>query len=152
MTQTLKHPQRLALPSTPGERLKRPFPIAKRIRLKEVLFKDPVYLTLIRQCPCVDCGQDPAGTAAHLRMQCAAYGKRGGLGKKPADKWATPLCDSCHRQQHQIGERAYWSNVGINPFQLCWKLHEKRGDLVAMRAVSYLAIAERESRAQSLPR
>jgi hypothetical protein len=40
--------------------------------------------------------------------------------------------------------------VGINPFLAAKRLYAKRGDLVAMRAVVYHTIAERESRQQIL--
>jgi hypothetical protein len=129
--------------------------IAKRIQLREVSDHDPVYLSLIRQCPCLCCMMDPAGVATHVRYQSAAHGKREGMSRKPNDKFAVPLCPSCHtdglKAQHKIGERAFWSGVGIDPLLVCNMLYPKRGDIVAMRAVVYLAIAERESRAQSLP-
>ena len=149
-------PQRLTRHASPGALLKRPMDVAKRIHLREVSDRDPVYLELIRQCPCLNCGLDPAGVAAHIRYQSAVHGKREGMSRKPNDKFAVPLCASCHtdgiKAQHKIGERAFWSGVGIDPLLLCDRLYPKRGDLLAMRAAVYLAIAERESRAQSLPR
>ncbi len=63
------------------------------------------------------------------------------------DCWTTPLCDGCHTNdydaQHRIGEREFWRRLGINPFLLCQRLYAARGDLVAMRAVVMVAIAER---------
>jgi len=85
-------------------------------------------------------------------MQSGAHNKHGGIGKKPADKWALPLCASCHTiaddSQHRVGERAYWERIGLNPLLVCVKLYAARGDLVRMRAVVMTAIAERESLAQ----
>ena len=146
-------PQKISLPSPPGSRLKRSLEIGTRVRLKEIADHDPTYLTLIRACPCLRCAMDPAGIAAHVRMQSGAFNNHAGMGKKPSDRFVVPLCADCHTDapdsQHRIGEREFWSCVGINPHLVCTKLYEKRGDLIAMRAVATLAIAERESRLQS---
>jgi hypothetical protein len=153
MTRISDHPQRVAPPAPPGSRLKRPLAIGKRLALREATERDPVYLALVRQCPCLHCGLDPCGEAVHVRMASGAHGKASGMGKTPADKWALPLCGEHHREandaQHKIGERAYWNGVGINPVLFCHGLYAKRGDQVAMRAVCLVAIAERESRLQS---
>ena len=149
-------PQRLTHPVAPGALLKRLADLATRTRLKEVTDRDSTYLAMVRQCPCLDCGLDPAGTAAHVRMQSGAHNKHGGIGKKPADRWALPLCDMCHTigetSQHRVGEREYWHRFGLNPLLVCVKLYGARGDLVRMRAVTLTAIAERESLAQILSR
>jgi len=80
-------------------------------------------------------------------MASAAFGKASGLGKKPEDRWALPLCSGDHRlfatSQHSRGEHAFWQDLGINPLITCEKLYAQRGDLVAMRAVVFVAIAER---------
>jgi hypothetical protein len=60
---------------------------------------------------------------------------------KPHDKWALPLCQDCHREQHRIGERAFWSIVGIHPLFVCERLYAARGDLVKMRDVIFNARA-----------
>ena len=75
-------PQRIALPSTPGSLLKRLQGTIRLIRTREIGDRDPVYLTLVRQCPCLYCGLEPAGEAAHVRRQSGVHNKRGGMGKK----------------------------------------------------------------------
>jgi hypothetical protein len=145
-------PQRLTPPAAPGSLLKRLVSLSTRTRLKEVTDRDPVYLAMVRQCPCLDCGMDPSGTAAHVRMQSGAHNKHGGMQKKPADRWALPLCEGCHTgasdSQHRVGEREYWARVGLNPLLVCAKLYAARGDVVRMRAVVFAAVAERESLSQ----
>lgn len=146
-----RKPQRLSLPAPFGSMLKRDFQITlKKERKSEA--RDPAYLEMIRQCPCLKCGQDPCGEAAHVRMGNAAFGKKNASGKKPEDKWTTPLCRGCHQEdrdsQHKLGEREFWSRIGINPLLVCQRLYAQRGDVVAMRAVAFTAIAERESMAQ----
>ena len=139
------HPQRLSPPAEPGALLKRLTGIA-RVRQVET-GSHPVYLALVRQCPCLHCGMDPAYEAAHLRMASGAHGKASGLGKKPDDRWALPLCPEHHRlanaAQHHRAEYLFWHELGINPLLTAERLWEKRGDLVAMRAVVFTAIAER---------
>ena len=146
------HPQRLAAAHPPGSLLKRNSD-QPRSRVNEAAGRDADYLAMIRQLPCVKCGVEPCGVAAHLRMNSGLYGKRQAMGRKPSDSWTTPLCDSCHTNdydaQHKIGEREFWHRLGINPFLLCQRLHAQRGDLVAMRAVVMVAIAERSISASS---
>jgi hypothetical protein len=146
-------PQRISVLSPPGSRLKRPFEIATRIRLREASERDPTYLSRIRQCPCLRCGMDPCGMAAHVRMGCNALGKKtAGTGRKPADRWAVPLCGDCHLRdndsQHKVGERQFWYGVGINPLLVCQHLWVQREDLMAMRAAIFAVVAEREQRSQ----
>jgi hypothetical protein len=142
---TLPRPQRLTPPSPLGSLLKRTgVPTRSRIPSEE---RNPDYLALVRQCPCLRCGQDPAGVAAHLRLNSGLHNKRQALGRKPADSWVTPLCTGCHTNdadaQHRVGELVFWDRIGINPFLACERLHARRGDLVAMRAVVFSIIAER---------
>ena len=90
---------------------------------------------------------EPCGEAAHVRLTSAAFHKRGGMGKKPSDRWAAPLCGSCHREDrnalHRVGEYLFWLDLGINPLLICTRLYAARGDLVRMRAIILVAIAER---------
>ncbi len=150
MTQKQIHrPQRLTPPAPPGAPLKRLHGIAALIKVREVTGNDAAYLDMIRQCLCLHCGMDPCGEAAHVRFSSGTHNKRGGMGAKPADRWAVPLCGEHHRladdAQHNIGERRFWAQLGINPLLVAEKLYAKRGDVVAMRAVCFNAIAERES-------
>lgn len=128
------HPQRFMSLSQPGSLLKRAFAVTQRIKLKVVSDSDLVYLALIRQLPCLGCNDEPS-EAAHVRMQSGAHNKHGGMGKKPHDKYALPLCRDCHREQHRIGERAFWSIVNVHPLLICERLYAARGDLVKMREI-----------------
>lgn len=144
------HPKRLTPPAAPGTMLKR-FDAPLRPRsLKHDGEREPGYLDLVRACPCLYCGQDEAGEAAHVRFASAAFGKASGLQKKPDDKWALPLCGTDHRTalhaQHNHGEEAFWHALGINPLIVAEWLYEKAGDLVAMRAVVMTAIADRSKK------
>lgn len=46
----------------------------------------------------------------HLRI-----GTDGGMGLKPADRFTVPGCNRCHRRQHDMGERTFWDEIGIDP-------------------------------------
>jgi hypothetical protein len=118
---------------------------APRVRKTET-DSDPAYLAMVRQCPCLHCGMEPS-EAAHIRYASAAHGKASGLNKKPADKWALPLCAQDHRlardAQHNRGEQEFWHALGIHPLICAEQLYAQRGDLVAMRAVVFVTIAQR---------
>lgn len=152
MSDTKQHPQRISPPAKPGALMMRLTALSRSIKAKDAGERDPAYLEVIRDCPCVGCLMDPCGTAAHVRMQSAAHGKRGGMGKKPADKWAVPLCERCHTRdpnsQHNIGEKEFCRRLGINPLLLCTRLHGVKSSLEAMRIVAFNAVAEAENRAQ----
>ena len=142
---TLPRPQRIIPPSAVGSLLKRAgTPTRSRISPEE---RNTDYLALVRQCPCVRCGMDPAGVAAHLRLNSGLHNKRQAMGRKPSDAWTSPLCAGCHTNdrdaQHRIGEEEFWQRLGIDPFLFCMRLYVQAGDLVAMRAVVFVAIAER---------
>jgi hypothetical protein len=144
------HPQRLVIPFAPGSRLKglreKSDRLRKRFRPAEQ--QDPNYLKMIRAMPCVKCGMEPCGVSAHVRIASAAFAKASGMGRKPSDRFAIPLCAACHTgdrdSQHKLGERAFWWLLGINPLLLAEKLYAQRGDLVAMRAVVMYFIGHRK--------
>lgn len=142
---THHRPRRLTPPAAPGAMLKQFAAPTPKVRL--IAPQDEDYLKQIRECPCLSCGQDPCGEAAHVRFASAAYGKSSGLGKRPESKWAVPLDASCHRlaktAQHNRNEQEFWHSLGINILATATRLYAQRGDLVAMRAVVFVAIAER---------
>lgn len=146
---TPSHPKRLTPPAPIGSQLKRVSDLPHRRAPKPEKEDDPDYLALVRQCPCLYCGLEPAGEAAHVRFASAAFGKASGMGKTPSDKWALPLCRDDHlnarHAQHRRSEAAFWQGLGINPLLVCQRLYAQRGDLVAMRAVVMVAIAERRT-------
>jgi hypothetical protein len=142
---TFIRPQRLICPSPPGSLLKRSetAPVARKAPNSD---QDAGYLALVQCCPCLRCGMEPT-EAAHVRYASAAFGKSSGMQKKPPDRFAVPLCADCHRlardAQHRQNERAFWEAIDINPLIVATNLYAKRGDLIAMRAVCFVAIAER---------
>lgn len=146
---TREMPRRLTPPAPVGSQLKTIGVVAPKPARPEKE-NDPDYLALVRQLPCLYCGVEPCGEAAHVRFASAAFGKASGLSKKLADKWALPLCRDDHlnarHAQHRQGEAAFWAALGINPLIVCERLHAKRGDLVAMRAVAIETIANREKK------
>jgi hypothetical protein len=100
------------------------------------------YLTEIRRLPCISCDQDPAREAAHVRY--SAPGKpNAGMGAKPADRYTLPLCSHCHTRgphsQHRVGEDAFWSDLGLDPLEVCEQLNAAFPDLQKMRAVIFAA-------------
>ena len=146
-----KLPQRLSPLAKPGELLKRVTVAAATPSPHETVAEHILashYLAMIRQLPCLKCGMEPCGEAAHVRFSSGAHGKHSGIGKKPDDKYAAPLCGWCHREdrdsQHHVGEKLFWGQLGINPVLVCERLYPARGDLVRMRAIILTAIAERQ--------
>lgn len=136
------HPQRIVPVAAPGTLMRRLVTLHAKIKLHTSVERDLTYLAMVRQLPCVRCGMDPCGEAAHVRK-----GRQPGMGRKPPDSRALPLCRSCHTgdtdSQHRVGEAIFWDRLGINPMPLCARLYAKRGDIVAMRAVILTVIAER---------
>lgn len=138
-------PRRLTPPAAPGELLKRTHPISRPVKCEPA--EDPDYLALVRQLPCLYCGVEPCGEAAHVRLASAAFRKSSGLQKKPEDRWALPLCGEDHRNarhaQHSRNESEFWESLGINPLLVCEQIYKQRGDMAAMRAVVFVTIAGR---------
>lgn len=139
------HPRRIAPLAPVGSMLKQFVAPVPKMRL--IAPADADYLKDVRECPCLSCGLDPCGEAAHVRFASAAYGKASGLSKRPEHKWAVPLCGEDHRlaktAQHNRGEQEFWHALGINVLATATSLYAQRGDLVAMRAVIFVAIAAR---------
>jgi len=107
--------------------------------------RDVLHLEAIRQCPCVACGLDPCGEAAHIRM--TRTGKpTSGIGNKPSDFFTAPLCASCHREQHNVGELSFWADLEIDPLRLAETLYRLSPNVEAMRAGVFTAniVAQRE--------
>lgn len=92
------------------------------------------HLAFIRQLPCIACGREPPCQAAHIRSSGDA-----GIGMKPADRFVVGLCAACHHDQHQRGELAFWSGLGIDPLDAASRLWTVSGDLDAGRRVVFRA-------------
>lgn len=105
------------------------------LRQRQPRIRDEKHLKFIRTLPCCICGANGVH-AAHLRMGSVKHGKfNPGVGSKPDDRWATPLCPMHHTDspaaQHIIGEPDFWSQHGIDPFDLCLSLYAVTGDYEA---------------------
>jgi hypothetical protein len=70
------------------------FPKENRERL-------PKWLKEIRTRKCVITHSQPV-EAAHIRYGASS------MGMKPSDKLVLPLSPEMHREQHRIGEAAFW--------------------------------------------
>lgn len=98
------------------------------VRQRQPREECPEFLAFVRRKPCAACGAPAPSQAAHLRAGNPAIGKRPtGVGERPSDKFANPLCAGCHLDapdsQHNTGdERAFWARVGIDPFENAAKL------------------------------
>jgi hypothetical protein len=55
----------------------------------------------------------------------------GGIGVKPGDRYAVPLCAACHAKQHRIGELTFWSALHIDPLSVALRLWSISGDAEA---------------------
>ena len=87
---------------------------------------DAGYLAWLRKLPCTICRTVHAVEAAHIRFGLT------GIGRKPDDARAVPLCAVCHRvgpaSQHATGdEQAWWARHGIDPLKLAEKLYAEYG-------------------------
>lgn len=71
---------------------------------QDARWRSQTHLRFVRgfQCAIPGCQGAPI-EAAHVRILGG-----GGMGFKPADHDAAPLCSDHHRQQHTIGERTFW--------------------------------------------
>jgi hypothetical protein len=63
-----------------------------------------------------------------------------GLGRRPDDRHAVPLCHTCHMDQHAIGELSFWEAVGIAPLTVAASLYRLSPNIEAMRAACFVAI------------
>jgi Putative HNHc nuclease len=69
----------------------------------KTIIRSPEYLAWLREQPCaVGLGCEGRTEACHVRK-----GTDGGMGMKPSDNFALPLCQKHHREQHRIGEPSF---------------------------------------------
>ena len=69
-----------------------PRTVAARGKPKPNLHRRVQHLAFIRQLPCVACGKAAPSEAAHVRT-----GTDSGVGMKPGDRYAVPLCAAAMR-------------------------------------------------------
>jgi hypothetical protein len=84
------------------------------------------HLAFVRLLPCVACGKAAPSDAAHVRT-----GTDGGVGRKPSDRYAVPLCTTCHAKQHRIGELTFWSALRMDPVSVALRLWTISADVEA---------------------
>src|SRR5437870_12681658 len=84
------------------------------------------HLAFVRQLACVACGKAAPSHAAHVRT-----GTDSGLGLKPGDRYAVPLCTACHAKQHRVGELTFWSALRIDPLNVASRLWTVSADIEA---------------------
>ena len=95
------------------------------LRQREPRQRDWRHLDFIRSQPCCICGRIDT-EAAHIRAASLAHGKRAtGGAEKSSDKWALPLCNGHHREQHTMNELAFWKKYNLDPFLLAIKLRRQ---------------------------
>lgn len=90
---------------------------------------DEKHLAFIRQMPCLICLNNVSTEAAHIRFSDARAAKvNSGVGAKPHDRWAVPLCGDHHKVQHSMGERRFWDEAMIDPLFVSMALYLNTGD------------------------
>lgn len=109
----------------------------KNLKADRGRVRDTAHLAYVRRLPCVatyvETGRLVYGCqAAHLRLNSAAHGKTEGGQRKPSDQWVAPLSAEQHRIQGDVkGERQFWGDLGVDPFDLCQRLYAVSGDIEA---------------------
>ena len=104
-----------------------PHPPCHRARQPKTNLRSRVaHLGFVRQLSCVACGKAAPSDAAHVRT-----GTDGGVGREPGDRYAVPLCTTCHAKQHRIGELTFWSALRIDPVNVALRLWTISADLEA---------------------
>jgi hypothetical protein len=98
------------------------------LRQRQPRETNPRFLAFVRQQRCCVCGHWPPVQAAHIRMGNITRGVRHvGMGERPSDCRAVPLCADCHLDGpgalHKVGEARFWARVGINPFVIAEALY-----------------------------
>jgi hypothetical protein len=74
-------------------------------------WRSQAHLAFVRSFCCAVCDGPRKTDAAHVRL-----GSGAGLGQKPDDWRAVPLCtgtDGCHARQHQVGEATFWNGRDV---------------------------------------
>lgn len=80
---------------------------------RETRWRSQAHCNFVRGHACSVCGVMADIQVAHVRL-----GSGAGMGQKPHDWFTVSLCGTCHRLQHEIGERTFWASAGIDPIKL----------------------------------
>ena len=98
------------------------------LRQREPRLVDEKYLRWLRKKPCCVCGKPAPSDACHIRFGSSFYGKRDvGMGEKPDDRWAIPMCRVCHITQHSMNEQEFYRERRILPLLLAQRLYSEFG-------------------------
>ena len=124
---------RIAPPAPPGSLLKGAR-APKRKSERRAKVSDAAHLDALRQCSCLSCGAEHQTEAAHVRMSRGA-GTGGGMGMKPSDAPAVPLCSKCHRDQHAAPEAGFWAALSIDPIRAALALYQRSPEVELMRQI-----------------
>ncbi len=90
--------------------------------------RDPEHLKFVARHRCVVCGRNGA-QAHHL-----TFAQPHALGRKVSDEFTVPLCSKHHQELHQFGdEKAWWSNIGIEPMKIANELWRMKRQLAETR-------------------
>jgi len=66
-------------------------------------------------------------------------GTDAGVGIKPADRYAVPLCATCHAKQHRVGELTFWSALRVDPLNVSLRLWTVSADITAGERIVFRA-------------
>lgn len=64
--------------------------------------RDKKHLQFVSELPCLKCDSSPCDPH-HLKTMTD-----GGIGIKPSDSWAVPLCRAHHTELHNQGEKTFF--------------------------------------------
>ena len=95
-------------------------------------WKSQSHCTFLRKFACCVCDSITAIEVSHIRL-----GTDGGLGRKPSDFYAIPLCKECHSRLHQRGEATFYRENNIDALTLAeefCKASPKRAEIAAEKA------------------
>jgi hypothetical protein len=119
------------------------------MKTQEPRAHDEAFLARLRQLPCIHpcCGFVHVD-AAHIRMASSVYGAtEAGVGQKPHDFWALPVCRKHHELEHSIGTRRFWEMLDIDPHFVALRLyaiHQRtKDDIEALQAMQHVVLEER---------
>lgn len=103
------------------------------LRQRQPRVLDARYIAAVRLLPCAirPCQRLPI-EAAHIRFGRHGLKRATGLGERPDDRWALPLCRWHHSHQHRSGEVKWWQDRGIDPIEVAIRLYAERYDHDAM--------------------
>lgn len=103
--------------------------------------RDKGHLEALAQCPCAVCGANPPSECAHVRVSdFDLQVEQAGMGAKPDDEIALPMCPDHHRlgdgAEHVVGTKAFWrKHATIKPLALARELYRLSPNVEAMSAL-----------------